>query len=450
MTAVIHPFAEHIAYYILFGIPALTIILTGVSSIGALTLYITYIDLMNNMGHCNFEVIPKWTFTLFPPLKYLMYTPSYHSLHHTQFRTNYSLFMPFYDYIYGTMDKSTDTLYETSLKKPQDVPQVVHLTHLTTPQSIYQIRLGFASLASEPLTSKWYLWIMWPVTLWSMVTTWIYGRTFIVERNTFGKIKAQSWAIPRYNVHYLLKWQRETINKLIEEAIVDANFKGIKVVSLGLLNQGEHFNRNGQVYLDKHPKLQVKVVDGSSLAVAVVLNSIPKGTSHVVFRGRICKVAYPIVSSLCHKGIKVTVIRKDEYDTLKKSIPTEDRDNLLLSTNSYNHKVWLVGENLTGFEQSMALKGSLFIPFSKLPPKKTRKDCSYLNTPAMVAPKSFGNLHACENWLPRRAMSAWRVAGILHGLEGWNVNECGDMLFDIDKVWEASLHHGFRPVSAPA
>ncbi|KAH9627507.1 hypothetical protein KSS87_006198 [Heliosperma pusillum] len=340
------------------------------------------------------------------------------------------------------MDKSTNTLYETSLKKPQDVPQVVHLTHLTTPQSIYQIRLWFKSLAADPLTSKWYLWIMWPVTLWSMITTWIYGRTFIVERNTFGKIKAQSWAIPRYNVHYLLKWQRGAINKLIEEAIVDADIRGIKV--------GEYLNKNGQVYLDKHQKLQVKVVDGSSLAVAVVLNSIPKGTSQVVFRGRICKVAYSIVSALCHKGIKVAAIRKDEYHTLKKCLPTEGGHNLVLSTKFNHEKVWLVGDNLTDFEQSMASKGSVFIPFSKFPAKKTRKDCSYLNTPAMMAPKSFGNLHACENWLPRRAMSAWRVAGILHALEGWNVNECGDMLFDIDKVWEASLHYGFRLLSAPA
>ncbi|KAL9234328.1 hypothetical protein vseg_009211 [Gypsophila vaccaria] len=450
ITSVIHPFAEHVAYSALFATPMLTVVMSGLGSFAGLTLYITYIDFMNNLGHCNFEVIPKWTFTIFPPLKYLMYTPSYHSLHHTQFRTNYSLFMPFYDYIYGTMDKSTDKLHETSLKKPKDVPDVVHLTHLTTPQSIYHIRLGFASLASKPLTSKWYLWIMWPVTLWSMIVTWIYGRTFIVERNTFEKIKSQSWVLPRYSIQYLLKWQREAINKLIEEAILEADSKGIKVVSLGLLNQGEQLNKNGEVYLAKHPKLNVKVVDGSSLAVAVVLNSIPKGTSQVVFRGRLCKVAYSVVSALCHKGIKVVTRRNDEYEKLKRSLPVEDCNNLILSTKSYNHKVWLVGENVTEIEQSMASKGTVFIPFSQFNPKKIRKDCTYLNTPAMLAPKSFGNLHACENWLPRRAMSAWRIAGIIHALEGWNINECGDTLFDIDKVWEAALHHGFRPVTTPA
>ncbi|CAF1727931.1 unnamed protein product, partial [Brassica oleracea var. botrytis] len=57
----------------------------------------------------------------------------FHSLHYTQFRTNYSLFMPLYDYIYGTMDETSDTLYEKSLERGEDRVDVVHLTHLTTP-----------------------------------------------------------------------------------------------------------------------------------------------------------------------------------------------------------------------------------------------------------------------------------------------------------------------------
>lgn len=75
-AAVIHPFAEHISYFLLFAIPMVTTVLTGTSSVAAMFGYITYIDLMNNMGHCNFELIPKWLFSFFPPLKYMMYTPS--------------------------------------------------------------------------------------------------------------------------------------------------------------------------------------------------------------------------------------------------------------------------------------------------------------------------------------------------------------------------------------
>lgn len=116
--------------------------------------------------------------------------------------------MPLYDYIYGTMDKASDELHESTLKRKEETPNVVHLTHLTTPESIYHLRFGFAALASKPYTSKWYLWLMWPFTAWSMFLTWVYGRTFIVERNRFDdKLNLQTWAIPKYSVQVSINHQ---------------------------------------------------------------------------------------------------------------------------------------------------------------------------------------------------------------------------------------------------
>ncbi|GMY22931.1 protein ECERIFERUM 1-like [Fagus crenata] len=449
ISSVTHPFAEHIVYFMLFAIPMLSTLFTGTLSMASLFGYIMYIDFMNNMGHCNFELSPKTLFSIFPPLKYLMYTPSYHSLHHTQFRTNYALFMPIYDYVYGTMDKSLDTLYETSLKRPEDSPDVVHLTHLTTLESIYHLRLGFASLASKPHTSKLYFWLMWPVTFLSLIITWIYGHTFVVEANNFEKIKWQSWVVPRYSIQYMLHWPREAINSMIEKAILDAEMRGVKVLSLGLLNQGEELNRNGELYIRRYPKLKLNLVDGSSLVVAVVLSSIPKGTTQVLLRGNLTKVAYAIANTLCERDIKVATSYKDDYEKLKLSLTSKSTSNLILST-SYAQKTWLVGDGCTEDEQLNASKGTFFIPFSQFPPKKMRKDCFYHSTPAMITPKSFSNIHSCENWLSRRVMSAWRIAGILHGLEEWNVHECGDKMFDIQEIWQASLRHGFRPLTMPA
>lgn len=453
ITSVVHPFAEHIAYFALFAIPLVTTLLSGIGSIASFFGYITYIDLMNNMGHCNFELMPRCLFTIFPPLKYLIYTPSFHSLHHTQFRTNYSLFMPVYDYIYGTVDKSSDTLYETSLKRQDDSPDVVHLTHLTTPESIYHMRLGFASMASKPhdhrASSKWYMWLLWPVTLCSMVLTWIYGRTFVVERNRLNKFKLQTWAIPKYNFQYLLQWQNESINRLIEEAILEAEEKGAKVISLGLLNQGGELNRYGGVFVHRHPQLKIKVVDGSSLAVAVVTNSVPKGTKQVVLRGALTKVAYAIAFALCQKGIQVVTLREDEHEKLNKSFGAKSECNNLLLSRSYSQKIWLVGKGLTEEEQSKAKQGTMFIPFSQFPPNdnKIRKDCIYHLTPAMATPAALENVDSCENWLPRRVMSAWRIGGIVHALEGWNEHECGYTISNIRNVWEAALRHGFRPLT---
>lgn len=52
-----------------------------------------------------------------------------------------------------------------------------------------------------------------------------------------------------------------------------------------------------------------------------------------------------------------------------------------------------------------------------------------------------------QNWLPRRVMSAWHIAGILHVLEGWTVHECGDDMMDSEKAWSAAIRHGFVPLA---
>lgn len=38
-------------------------------------------------------------------------------------------------------------------------------------------------------------------------------------------------------MQYLLKWRKDAINNMIEKAILEANEKGVKVLSLGLMNQ---------------------------------------------------------------------------------------------------------------------------------------------------------------------------------------------------------------------
>uniref|UniRef100_A0ACD5USG6 Uncharacterized protein n=1 Tax=Avena sativa TaxID=4498 RepID=A0ACD5USG6_AVESA len=447
ITSVIHPFAEILAYFLIFTIPTVIPILMGCGSILVSGLYFVYIDFMNNMGHCNFELLPKWIFKVFPPLKYLMYTPSYHSLHHTQFRTNYSLFMPFYDYIYNTMDNSTDELYERTVKGTEETPDVVHLTHMTTLQSTYHLRIGIASVASKPSDNPvWYMWMIWPIAWLSMVFAWVYGSSaFVIESLKLNKLKMQTWAIPRYNFQYGLIWERESINGLIEKAILDADRRGIRVLSLGLLNQAEQLNGSGELFIQKYPKLGVRLVDGSGLATAVVLNSIPSDTKRVFFCGGSSKVAHATATALCERGVQVIMKQVKEYDMLKLRVPESSTAYLRFSSDEIP-QIW-IGDNIDDKQQLRAPKGATFITTSQFPPNKIRKDCTYLSSPAMKIPDSMENVHACENWLPRRVMSAWRIAGMIHALEGWDMHECGDGMMDIEKVWSAAIKHGFVPLS---
>ncbi|TQE09078.1 hypothetical protein C1H46_005461 [Malus baccata] len=150
-------------------------------------------------------------------------------------------------------------------------------------------------------------------------------------------------------MQYYLRFQNGAINSLIEEAIVQAGRKGVKVISLGLLNQASFY-----LPISEDPHLKIKVVDGSSLAVAVILNSSPKGTTQVVLRGNLTKVGYAIAYAFSQKGI--------------------------------------------------------------------------------------------QNWLPRRVMRAWRIASIVHALEGWKEHDCDNTMSNTEKIWQASLRHGFHPL----
>lgn len=444
ITSVIHPFAEELVYFTLFAIPLLTMVGTNTGSVAMTNGYLIYIDFMNYLGHCNFELVPKWLFDVFPPLKYLMYTPSFHSLHHTQFRTNYSLFMPFYDYLYGTLDKSSDDLYERTLHGREVRPDVVHLTHLTTPESIFHLRLGFASVASTPLASKLYLKAVSALAYPLVALTSTFGRTFRSETNRLDKLNIETWVIPRYSSQYTSKVDGYLVSRLIEKAVADAEVSGTRVLTLGLLNQGHELNRNGELYIIRKPSLKTKIVDGTSLAVAAVLHMIPRGTRDVLLLGNANKIAFVLSVALCKREIQVGMVDKDLYDFLKQELRPEMQKYLALSC-SYGSKVWLVGDGLTDQEQKKAQKGVHFVPYSQFPPNKTRKDCIYHSTPALVVPESYENLHVCENWLPRRVMSAWRAAGIVHALEKWDAHECGGRVTGVDKAWRAALAHGFRP-----
>ncbi|PWA41409.1 sterol desaturase-like protein [Artemisia annua] len=120
---------------------------------------------------------------------------------------------------------------------------------------------------------------------------------------------------------------------------------------------------------------------------------------------------YPMYDESTHWRLrkpKVAISRESDYEMLKSKLKSADDQDKLVLSRTYSQKTWLVGDGLSKEEQMKASKGTLLIsPYSQFPPKK--------------------------NWLPRRVMSAWRIAGILHGLEGWNVNEYGNEIFNVDK-----------------
>jgi len=69
--------------------------------------------------------------------------------------------------------------------------------------------------------------------------------------------------------------------------------------------QKHQLNEHHEHYIRRFQQLKIKVVDGSSLAAAIVLNKIPKGTNQVLLRGKFNKVAFAIANALCRKNVQV-------------------------------------------------------------------------------------------------------------------------------------------------
>ncbi|PHT68300.1 hypothetical protein T459_27787 [Capsicum annuum] len=102
-----------------------------------------------------------------------------------------------------------------------------------------------------------------------------------------------------------------------------------------LFGKEEQLNKKGEIFIKRYPHLKVKVVDRSSLIVVMVLNSILKGTSQVVLRGRLSKVAYNITLALCDWGIQVVMLNEEDNKRLKAKLTPEAATNLVFSK-SYN------------------------------------------------------------------------------------------------------------------
>lgn len=102
-TALVQNFQEHFVYIATFG-PAffLPFLVQGRQHWMAIGAYLVVFDVINTFGHTNLKLRHWLWVSRYSPLKYLFYTPEFHLGHHAYFNANYTLFMPLWDYIFGT------------------------------------------------------------------------------------------------------------------------------------------------------------------------------------------------------------------------------------------------------------------------------------------------------------------------------------------------------------
>lgn len=451
-------FLEHLILCVVIGLPVVGTCLLGYGSISMIYGYILTFDFLRCLGHCNVEVISHQVFQILPSLKYLLYTPTYHNLHHQQMDTNFCLFMPLYDVLGKTLNPDSWELHKSTSSDSGNnngkrAPDFVFLAHVVDLTSALHVPFVFRSFGAWPFRTRLFLLPLLPGCFVVMLVMWAKSKTFLVSfYNLRGRLH-QTWVVPRFGFQYFLPFATEGINNQIEKAILRADKIGVKVLSLAALNKNEALNGGGTLFVNKHPNLRVRVVHGNTLTAAVTLNDIPKDVKEVFLTGATSKLGRAIALYLCRREVRVLMLTlsTERFQKIQKEAPTEFQNYLVQVTKyqaAQNCKTWIVGKWITPREQNWAPPGTHFHQFVVPPILAFRRDCTYGDLAAMKLPGDVQGLGSCEYTMDRGVVHACHAGGVVHSLEGWSHHEVGAIEVDrIDVVWEAALKHGLRPIS---
>nr|XP_027121909.1 protein ECERIFERUM 3-like isoform X1 [Coffea arabica]XP_027125226.1 protein ECERIFERUM 3-like isoform X1 [Coffea arabica] len=452
-------FLEHLVLCIVIGVPILGTVFIGYGSISILYSYVLLFDMLRCLGHSNVEVIPHHLFENIPLLRYLVYTPTYHNIHHMDMRTNFCLFMPVYDILGKTINtRYWDLHKEISSRKKTSAPGFVFLGHVVDIMAALHTPFVFRSFNSIPFSKKFFLFPFWPPTFLVMLAMWAKSKTFLVSfYNLRGRLH-QTWVVPRFGFQYFLPFAADGINKQIEEAILRADRLGVKVISLAALNKNESLNGGGTLFINKHPDLKVRVVHGNTLTAAVILNEIPRDVDEVFLTGSTSKLGRAIALYLARRRVRVLVLihmqmltqSTERFLKIQKEAP-EELQKFLVQVTKYQAakqcKTWIIGKWTTPREQSWAPSGTHFHQYVVPPVIPFRRDCTFGKLAAMRLPEDVEGLGSCEYTMERGVVHACHAGGVVHFLEGWKHHEVGAIDVDqIDVVWKAALRHGLKPM----
>lgn len=452
ITGSVHPFMEHLMYTANFAIPLLGTWALGGASIAMFYIYLLGFDVLNAIGHCNFEFIPRW-FMRIPGMKYMIYTPSYHSLHHSRVHTNFCLFMPLYDYVYGTADKTSDELYEkaiTGAAVPVKAPDVVFMAHGTELLSVFHLPFMLRSFSSRPFVSAWWLKPFWPLCVPFVLLLRIFGSSFVADRHRLRHLNCETWVTPAWGFQFFIKSEFNHINKKIEQAILSADKSGVKVLGLGALNKNEALNGGGALFVNKHGKhLKTRVVHGNTLTAAAILQKIPSDCKEIFLTGSTSKLGRAIALYMAERGVRVLMYTTSDerFEKIRNEAAKKDQ-HLLVQSKSLSDgaacKDWVIGKHCSERDQQSAPRGAVFHQFVVPPIPESRKDCVYTDLPAFKLPKDAKDFRSCEMTMERGQVHACHAGALVHSLEGWDHHEVGAIDHTrIDETWEAAIKHGF-------
>jgi len=448
-----HPLLETTGYLAIFSMPFLLPAFCGHFSHELVYIYFTFFDIMNCIGHCNFECIPEWL--QWGPLKYLIYCTAYHSEHHTKFRKNYCLFCPLWDYLGNTVSKDTYALQRKSLsRKGYQKVDVVFLGHGFGWSSILHMPMINPYLSTQKAGDiRWWMYPFFPICALIALVCRIFVRvSMTMQRYSYKHLACATWVAPVLAYNYACAKELPYINMLLLKAIRDADEQGATHVGLGALNKAVFLNGGGQSLLPHLPQSsRVRIVHGNTLTAAVVcfrLRQCIRPEQDIVFTGATSMVGTPVVLRLLQEGFKIRILTRSAVrfaDLRRRAGADGDR---LRQIERYEEgadcRVWVLGTMATRPLGQLVPAGTTFyefgVPISNpefLRPHRVVSVAS-LRVNRQVCDLTFCHDHSSEQ------MPSCLAATIIHGLEGFTEHEVGDV--DVAKMdgWlQLATKHGF-------
>jgi sterol desaturase/sphingolipid hydroxylase (fatty acid hydroxylase superfamily)/predicted amino acid dehydrogenase len=451
---------EHMLYTINFAIPMMVqYIAFGQTYLSYIYGYILIFDALNALGHINIEIMPKayirsvW--------RYLLYSPSFHAIHHSRFTKNFALFMPIWDYIFGTLDqKSWEEAFECEQEK-KTKPSTVFLVHGGTTAMAFCMPFFPTTIGLKPFEYPAFLAIFYPIyKILIPIAAFFWNKVFVVDNYRYLEILCSTWAIPMFAYSLVpgtVLTDCEKARKYIKEAVLKAEKERIDVVGLGWLTKAEWINRGGDDTLKdlesegknlKHTKL----VHGNTLTSAVVIMrtlAVLKPGESVFLIGGTSKIGRAIALYLAKKGIVVNLLTQSQerFDKIRNELSWCERHLIRLSTDQSGGKdsaVWCVGKSIS-IDWKLVPKESTIVDFTvpmvKVPVE--RKDLIYIEADHLKY-----NSEDCDmvfgHTIGVRKMFACHAGAIVHSLEGYTNHEVGEVdISKIDMVFDAAMKHRF-------
>lgn len=446
-----HPMAETLGYLANFSFPFLLPAWLGVFAYGLIPIYFAWFDVMNCIGHCNFEVIPLWM--QLGPMKYILYTSSYHSLHHTKYKFNYCLFCPIWDYLGGTVHPSTQKLHEQVMTQAPRKLEAVFLGHGHGLHSMLHLPWFSPYLATRQHQVRWWMVPLQPLNLiWAVVCRYFFETTCI-QRYQFRGTQCATWCLPVTAHFYFMRSHREAIFEMILKAVRDADDAGVKYFGLAALNKAEWINHGGcdiLARLEEHRK--IRVVHGNTLTTAAVWEAIKQHTEpkdEIVFAGSTSKIGRALCILLAKRGNTVQMITgcQERFDKIRADAGKEAGKNLermKMYEEARGRQHWIIGKQMSDESiKELIPPGSLIVDFA-VPhvPLEVASAYRYVNGAAMCYSRRDTDLTFCHD-VPT-TMPACLAATIIHAREDRGEHEIGEIkVEEVEAWWDRAVEHGF-------